>query len=196
MPFAEFFLPFVECFCRSTDSHAKMPRKQTNFMVQALHLELKRSRETKFIHAHGCGFVVRIQRGGILHRKHFSARIHGGEALAYKAAGCWRDEQLAQVGPPLARPYCLNKNKRNKTGKVGVGFVKNQRGQVTGVIARWREDCGKFVSKSFCVKKMGFETALSAAKTLRELKELELQCYHQMDHLLISRNNRRFDALF
>ncbi|MDZ4743777.1 MAG: hypothetical protein SGI98_10215 [Verrucomicrobiota bacterium] len=164
-------------------------------MVQPIHLEFTRNSETKFICDRHSRFEVRIQRSEIIYRKSFSHRTFGGEALSLKAATIWRDYLLEKAGPPSPRPYSLSKNKRNKTGKVGVGFVKRVHDdsvEITGVIARWRDISGKYISKCFSVRKMGFEKALSIATRLREIKELELSCYHKMDNMVIHGSTLRF----
>lgn len=168
-------------------------------MIEIYQLEFVKSPETKFIYQCPAGFEVRITRSGLVHRKSFSCRHYGGQVLSLKAAKAWRDEYLSILGPPRAHPYCMSSNKRNKTGKVGVSFVKRVDDghlRVTAVVARWREDCGRFQSKSFSVKKWGFDKALQAAKTLREIKEEELQCYHQIDHLMIHEQKMRFNLSF
>ncbi|MDL5055066.1 AP2 domain-containing protein [Oscillatoria laete-virens NRMC-F 0139] len=162
-------------------------------MVKPLHIEFKRTEKMKLISAHRGGFVVRIQRRGVRYQMNFSFRNYGGEALALKEAIVWRNDILSHAGPPQPHPYCMSHNKRNKTGKVGVSFIRRG-ADITAVVARWREAQGKFMSKSFSVAKLGLEQALAAAKALREIKEMELQCFQQIDDLTMQQQtqSRRF----
>lgn len=70
--------------------------------------------------SHTHGWLVTIQRRGVIHRKHFSDRVCGSRAKSFAAAHHYRDELVAQHPPLLLREYSSILKKNNRSGIVGV----------------------------------------------------------------------------
>ncbi|MCB1911754.1 MAG: AP2 domain-containing protein [Rhodocyclaceae bacterium] len=66
------------------------------------------------------GWLVTIQRRGVIYRKHFSDGIHGGKRNAFKAARSYRDEVVAKHPPLSMQEYSSIVKRNNRSGVVGV----------------------------------------------------------------------------
>lgn len=65
------------------------------------------------------GWLVTIQRRGVIHRKHFSDGVFGGKQKAFAAAKQFRDDIISKFRPSL-REYSSIVKKNNRSGVVGV----------------------------------------------------------------------------
>jgi len=66
------------------------------------------------------GWLVTIQRRGVIHRKHFSDGVHGGKQKALVAAKLWRDQVMKKYPPLSLREYSGIVKKSNRSGVAGV----------------------------------------------------------------------------
>lgn len=66
------------------------------------------------------GWLVTIQRRGVIYRKHFSDGIHGGKTKSFSAAKAFRDEVVAQHPPLSMQEYSSIVKRNNRSGVVGV----------------------------------------------------------------------------
>jgi hypothetical protein len=66
------------------------------------------------------GWLVTIQRRGVIHRKHFSDGVFGGKQKAFAAAKQFRDDIIAKFPPFSLREYSSIVKKNNRSGVVGV----------------------------------------------------------------------------
>lgn len=128
------------------------------------------------------GWLVTIQRRGVIHRRHFSDGTSGGKQKSFLAARAFRDEIIAKYPPLSMKEYSSIVKKSNRSGVVGVcrycasetrDLPEDQ--QRWFWVASWPMDDGKRKRVKFSVKKYGEETAFKMALKAREdaLKELE-----------------------
>ena len=73
------------------------------------------------------GWLVTIQRRGVIYRKHFSDGIHGGKRNAFKAARSYRDEVVAKHPPLSMQEYSSIVKRNNRSGVVGCADTAPQR---------------------------------------------------------------------
>ena len=66
------------------------------------------------------GWLVTIQRRGIIYRKHFSDGVHGGKTKSFAAAKAYRDEVVASHPPLSMQEYSSIVKRNNRSGVVGV----------------------------------------------------------------------------
>jgi hypothetical protein len=66
------------------------------------------------------GWLVTIQRRGVIHRKHFSDGVFGGKQKAFAAAKQFRDDIISKFPPFSLREYSSIVKKNNRSGVVGV----------------------------------------------------------------------------
>ena len=66
------------------------------------------------------GWLVTIQRRGVIYRKHFSDGVFGGKRRAFAAAKGYRDEVIEKHPPLSMKEYSSIRKKNNRSGVVGV----------------------------------------------------------------------------
>ncbi|TVT78072.1 MAG: AP2 domain-containing protein [Denitromonas halophila] len=66
------------------------------------------------------GWLVTIQRRGVIYRKHFSDGVFSGKRNAFSAAKSYRDEVIAAHPPLSMQEYSSIRKKNNRSGVVGV----------------------------------------------------------------------------
>lgn len=66
------------------------------------------------------GWLVTIQRRGVIYRRHFSDGPHGGKTKALAAARGYRDEIMEKFPPLSLQEYSSIVKKNNRSGVVGV----------------------------------------------------------------------------
>lgn len=66
------------------------------------------------------GWLVTIQRRGVIYRKHFSDGIHGGKKKAFVEARNFRDDVVARHPPLSMQEYSSIVKRNNRSGVVGV----------------------------------------------------------------------------
>jgi hypothetical protein len=128
------------------------------------------------------GWLVTIQRRGVIYRRHFSDGVHGGRAKSFGAARAFRDEVVAKHPPFTMREYSSIVKKSNRSGVVGVcrycaSETRHlpQEQQRWFWVASWPLPSGKRKRVKFAVNKYGEEKAFKLAlKARREaMREIE-----------------------
>ena len=128
------------------------------------------------------GWLVTIQRRGVIHRKHFSDGIYGGKQKAFSAAKQFRDEVIAKYPPFSLREYSSIVKRNNRSGVVGVcRYCASETRDMPDEkqrwfwVASWPLPSGKRKRVKFSVNKYGDEGAFKMALKARKdaLKKLE-----------------------
>lgn len=123
------------------------------------------------------GWFVRVYRDEAIYSKLFSDRRHGGKRKALEAATAYRDELETLLNKVDNRPRRNNRlpvvvrNKRNKTGVIGVCLRTRQleSGKVSQCYSvTWAPEPGVQRCTSFSVAKWGKKEAFRRACELRE----------------------------
>ena len=128
------------------------------------------------------GWLVTVQRRGVIHRRHFSDGTCGGKNQSLAAARSFRDEIVAKYPPFSMREYSSIVKKNNRSGVVGVcrycatetrDLPEEQ--QRWSWVASWPTSAGKRMRVKFSIKKFGEEQAFKLALKARRdaLKGLE-----------------------
>lgn len=128
------------------------------------------------------GWLVTIQRRGVIYRKHFSDGVHGSRVKSFNAAQQYRDDIVAKHPPFSMREYSNIVKKSNRSGVVGVcrycasetrHLPEDQ--QRWFWVASWPLPDGKRKRIKFAVNKYGEEKAFKLAlKARREaMRNLE-----------------------
>jgi len=128
------------------------------------------------------GWLVTIQRRGVIYRKHFSDGVHGSRTKSFAAAQGYRDDIVAKHPPFSMREYSNIVKKSNRSGVVGVcrycasetrDLAEDQ--QRWFWVASWPLPDGKRKRVKFAVNKYGEEKAFKMAiKARREaMRSLE-----------------------
>jgi hypothetical protein len=128
------------------------------------------------------GWLVTIQRRGVIYRKHFSDGVHGGKTKSFGAAKQYRDDIIDKFPPFSMREYSSIVKSSNRSGVVGVcrycasetrDLPEDQ--QRWFWVASWPMPGGRRKRVKFSVKKYGedgaFKMALKARKTA--MKEVD-----------------------
>lgn len=128
------------------------------------------------------GWLVTIQRRGVIYRKHFSDGVFGGRQRSFDAAKGYRDEVIAKHRPFTLREYSNIVKKNNRSGVVGVcrycaSETRNlpEEQQRWFWVASWPLPSGQRKRVKFSVNKYGEEGAFKLAlKARREaMRKLE-----------------------
>ena len=127
------------------------------------------------------GWLVTIQRRGVIYRKHFSDGVFGGKQKSFLAAKVYRDDVIAKNPPFSMREYSNIVKKNNRSGVVGVcRYCASETRDLPEDkqrwfwVASWPLPDGRRKRVKFSVKKYtedgAFQMALKARKdALREL---------------------------
>lgn len=120
------------------------------------------------------GWLVTIQRRGIIFRRQFSDGVLGGKAKSLAAAKAYRDQIVAQYPPLSKREHAEILKKNNKSGVVGVcRYCASETRQKPGPekrwfwVASWVLPDGRAKRIKFSVKKYGEEGAFKMAVRAR-----------------------------
>ena len=120
------------------------------------------------------GWLVTIQRRGVIFRKQFSDGVLGGKARSLAAAKAFRDEIVAKHPPLSKREHAEILKKSNKSGVVGVcRYCASETGQKVDAekrwfwVASWVLSDGRAKRIKFSVKKYGEEGAFKKAVKAR-----------------------------
>jgi hypothetical protein len=150
--------------------------------------ELKRAKPSRGISridnevSHTHAWVVMIQRRGVVYRKHFSDRRHGGRTRSFAAAQRYRDDIVAKHPPMSLREYSNILKKNNRSGVVGVGrycafetraLPEDKRRWFW--VAAWSVPGGKRIRVKFSVDKYGEERAFQMALKARRAAIAKLE---------------------
>jgi hypothetical protein len=128
------------------------------------------------------GWLVTIQRRGIIYRRHFSDGTHGGKQKSFLAAKEFRDKTIEKHPPLSMKEYSNIVKKNNRSGVVGVcRYCSSETRELPPEkqrwfwVASWPLPSGKRKRVKFSVKKHGEEGAFKMAlKARREaLRKLE-----------------------
>ncbi len=128
------------------------------------------------------GWLVTIQRRGVIYRKHFSDGVLGSRTKSFSAAQSFRDEIIAKHPPFSMREYSSIVKKSNRSGVVGVcrycasetrNLPEDQ--QRWFWVASWPLPDGKRKRVKFSVNKYGEDKAFKMALKARRdaLKTLD-----------------------
>jgi hypothetical protein len=120
------------------------------------------------------GWLVTIQRRGVIFRKQFSDGVLGGKTKSLAAAKAYRDE-IVEKHPPLSkREHAEIVKKNNKSGVVGVcRYCASETSQKPNAerrwfwVASWVLPDGRAKRIKFSVKKYGEEGAFKMAVKAR-----------------------------
>lgn len=128
------------------------------------------------------GWLVTIQRRGIIHRRQFSDGVFGSKTKALAAAKAFRDSVVA-ANPPLSRrEHAEIRKKNNKSGVVGVCRYcasetrdKPPKERRWFWVASWVLPDGRAKRVKFSVNKYGEEPAFKMATKARRaaMKQME-----------------------
>lgn len=120
------------------------------------------------------GWLVTIQRRGVIYRKHFSDGTHGGKQKSYAAAKSYRDQVIAKHPPFSMREYSNIVKKSNRSGVVGVcRYCASETRDLPPEkqrwfwVASWPLPSGKRKRVKFAVGKYGEEGAFKMALKAR-----------------------------
>ena len=120
------------------------------------------------------GWLVTIQRRGIIYRKHFSDGIFGGKKKAFNVARAYRDEVVAKHPPLSMQEYSNIVKKNNRSGVVGVcRYCASETRELSEErqrwfwVASWPLPDGKRKRVKFSVRKYGEEGAFQQALDAR-----------------------------
>jgi hypothetical protein len=128
------------------------------------------------------GWLVTVQRRGVIYRRHFSDGTCGGMDKSLEAARGFRDEVVAAHPPFSMREYSNIVKKSNRSGVVGVcRYCASETRDLPEEqqrwfwVASWPTPDGKRKRVKFSVKKYGEETAFKMALKARKdsMKELD-----------------------
>lgn len=122
------------------------------------------------------GWLVTVQRRGVIFRRQFSDGVLGGKARSLAAAKAYRDEIVAKHPPLSRREHAEIVKKSNKSGVVGVcRYCASESGRRPNAeerwfwVASWVLPDGRAKRVKFSVRKYGEEGAFKlAAKARRE----------------------------
>jgi hypothetical protein len=128
------------------------------------------------------GWLVTIQRRGVIYRRHFSDGTYGGKQKSFAAAKEFRDKIIEKHPPLSMREYSSIVKKNNRSGVVGVcrycssetrNLPEDQ--QRWFWVASWPLPSGKRKRVKFSVNKYGEEAAFKMALKARRdaVKKLE-----------------------
>lgn len=128
------------------------------------------------------GWLVTIQRRGVIYRRHFSDGTHGGKHKSFVAAKRFRDKIIEKHPPLSMKEYSSIVKKNNKSGVVGVcRYCSSETRHLAPEkqrwfwVASWPLPSGKRKRVKFSVKKYGEDGAFKMALRARRdaLKKLE-----------------------
>ncbi len=128
------------------------------------------------------GWLVTIQRRGVIYRKHFSDGVFGGKQKSFNAAKSYRDEIIENYPPFSMREYSNIVKKNNRSGVVGVcRYCASETRDMPEEkqrwfwVASWPLPDGRRKRVKFSVKKYGEDGAFKMALKARKdaLKKLE-----------------------
>lgn len=120
------------------------------------------------------GWLVTIQRRGVIYRKHFSDGVFGGRKKAFVAARDFRDEVVSKHPPLSMQEYSSIVKKNNRSGVVGVcRYCTSETRDLPEErqrwfwVASWPLPNGKRKRVKFSVKKYGEQGAFQRALDAR-----------------------------
>lgn len=128
------------------------------------------------------GWLVTVQRRGVIFRKHFSDGVHGSKQKSFLVAKSFRDEVIAKYPPFSMREYSNIVKKNNRSGVVGVcRYCASETRDLPEEkqrwfwVASWPLPDGRRKRVKFSVKKYGEEGAFKMALKSRKdaLKALD-----------------------
>lgn len=120
------------------------------------------------------GWLVTIQRRGVIYRKHFSDGVFGGKQRSFAAAKEYRDEIIAAHPPLSMQEYSNIVKKNNRSGVVGVcRYCASETRDLPEEkqrwfwVASWPLPDGRRKRVKFSVKKYGEDGAFQMAMDAR-----------------------------
>lgn len=128
------------------------------------------------------GWLVTIQRRGVIFRKQFSDGVLGGKTRSLTAAKAYRDDILAKYPPLSKREHAEILKKNNKSGVVGV--CRYCASETSGRpnadkrwfwVASWVLPDGRAKRVKFSIRKYGEEDAFKLAVKARRCAVRQMQ---------------------
>lgn len=120
------------------------------------------------------GWLVTIQRRGVIYRRHFSDGTNGGKRKAFAAAKTYRDTVIEKHPPFSMKEYSSILKKNNRSGVVGVcRYCSSETRDLPPEkqrwfwVASWPLPDGKRKRVKFSVKKYGEDKAFKMALKAR-----------------------------
>ncbi|MCB1960657.1 MAG: AP2 domain-containing protein [Rhodocyclaceae bacterium] len=121
------------------------------------------------------GWLVTIQRRGVIYRKHFSDGVFGTKRKAFAQAKAYRDEVIAAHPPLSMQEYSSIRKKNNRSGVVGVcRYCASETRDLPEDkqrwfwVASWPLPDGRRKRVKFSVNKYGEDGAFQLALDARE----------------------------
>ena len=120
------------------------------------------------------GWLVTIQRRGVIYRKHFSDGVYGGKTKSFATAKAYRDEVVASHPPLSMQEYSNIIKRNNRSGVVGVcRYCASETRDLPEDkqrwfwVASWPMPDGRRKRVKFSIKKYGEEAAFEMALKAR-----------------------------
>jgi len=113
-------------------------------------------------------WTVNFTRRGKGYCKSFYDLKCGGSKEALNAAIAWRDRKLGEIGVLRRREFREVRRTDNQSGAPGVLFVQSKKQSRGSWMAKMRIGEGKSITKSFAVKKYGYQDAFARAVVARQ----------------------------
>lgn len=123
------------------------------------------------------GWFVRVYNRDVTHSKLFSDKKYGGREEALHLALEYRDELEAQVRANSPGRRVVQRDKRNKSGVIGVCRTRkrNRNGTYSECYSvSWSPEVNIKKCRTFSIQKYGEEEAFRLACELRKSKETEI----------------------
>ena len=121
------------------------------------------------------GWLVTVQRRGVIFRKHFSDGVYGGKQKSFIVARAYRDDVIAKNPPFSMQEYSSIVKKNNRSGVVGVcRYCASETRDLPEEkqrwfwVASWPLPDGRRKRVKFSVKKYGEEGAFNMALKARK----------------------------
>lgn len=121
------------------------------------------------------GWLVTVQRRGVVFRKHFSDGVYGGKQKSFIVAKAYRDDVIAKNPPFSMQEYSSIVKKNNRSGVVGVcRYCASETRDLPEEkqrwfwVASWPLQDGRRKRVKFSVKKYGEEGAFNMALKARK----------------------------
>ncbi len=123
------------------------------------------------------GWFVRVYNETVTYSKLFSDKKFGGQANAFDKAVAFRNALYNEVGKQFPTRRVVRKDKRNKTGVIGVCRTRkrNASGSYNEFFSvSWSPEYGSHKCRMFSISKYGEEEAFRRACELREQVEKQI----------------------
>lgn len=127
------------------------------------------------INEYATKWIVIVKRNGKSLAKSFAFSTHGGRSAALAQAQAWRDEQIHAHPTPTRRELAQKVKRNNTSGTPGVRCDRGPDGRPRRWVAHTQIAPGEVLTKSFGVKRYGYEQAqqMAIAERHRQLEQMK-----------------------